>query len=63
MNVDLRKFSLDHDIEVCTVKLSDTSHNISILSIYRAISGNFVHFLNKLEMILNLLYNSTRGVQ
>lgn len=58
INVDLRKFSLDRDNEVCTVKVSDTSHNISILSMYRATSGNFVHFLNKLEMILNLLYNS-----
>jgi hypothetical protein len=55
-NVDLRKFSFDQDIAVCAVKLSDdTSYNISILSTYTASSGNFVHFLNKLEMILNLL--------
>jgi exonuclease III len=58
INIDLWKFSLDQDIEVCAVKLSDSSHNICILSIYRAPFRNFVHFLNKLKMILNLLYNS-----
>jgi exonuclease III len=57
MNVDLRKFSHDQDIEVGAVKLSVYSLNICVLSIYRA-PGNFAHFLNKLEMILDLLHSN-----
>jgi exonuclease III len=49
------KFSHDQDIDVGAVKLSVYSLNICILSIYKAPSGNFAHFLDKLEMILNLL--------
>jgi hypothetical protein len=48
MNIDLRKFSHEQDIEAGTVKLSVNSLNICILSIYRAPSGNFAHFLDQL---------------
>ena len=58
MNVDLRKFSHKQDIEAGAVKLSVNSLNICILSIYRTPSGNFAHFLDKLEMILNLLHSN-----
>ena len=56
--VDLQKFSHEQDIAVGAVKLSVNSLNICILSIYRAPSGNFLHFLDKLEVILNLLYSN-----
>jgi hypothetical protein len=58
ISVDLKKFSLEQDIAVCAVKLSEASHNIYILSIYRTPSVNFVNFTDKLEMIFNLVYNS-----
>jgi exonuclease III len=58
MNVDLRKFSHEQDIEAGAVKLSVNSLNICIFSIYRTPSGNFVHFFDKLEMILNLLHSN-----
>jgi hypothetical protein len=58
MNIDLRKFSHEEDIEAGAVKLSVNSLNICILSIYRAPSGNFAHFLDKLEMILNLFHSN-----
>jgi hypothetical protein len=58
LNAGLRKFSHDQDIEVGAVKLSAYSLNIYILSIYRAPSGNFAHFLDKPEMILNLLHSN-----
>jgi exonuclease III len=58
MNVELRKFSHKQDIEAGAVKLSVNSLTICILSIYRAPSGNFAHFLDKLEMILNLLHSN-----
>jgi len=57
MNIDLRKFSYEQDIEAGAVKLSVNSLNICILSVYRAPTGNFAHFFDKLEMILNLLYS------
>jgi exonuclease III len=63
MNVVLRKFSHEQVIEAGAVKLSVNSLNICILSVYRAPSGNFAHFLDKLEMILNWLHsNNTRLV-
>jgi hypothetical protein len=36
--------------------------NICILSIYTAPSGNFAHFLDKLEMILNLLHSNNTQI-
>ena len=58
MNIDLQKFSHERDIEAGAVKIFVNSVNICILSIYRAPSGNFAHFLDKLEMILNLLHRN-----
>ena len=55
MNIDLQKFSHERDIEAGAVKIVV---NICILSIYRAPSGNFADFLDKLEMILNLLHRN-----
>jgi exonuclease III len=57
-NVDIQKFLHERDFEAGAVKLSVNSNNICILSIYRAPSGNFALFLDKLEMILNLLYKN-----
>ena len=59
-NIDIRKFLHEQDIEAGAVKLSVNSLNICILSIYRAPSGNFALFLDKLEMILNLLHNNNK---
>ena len=58
MSIDLRKFSHERDIEAVAVKFAVNSLNICILSIYRTPSGNFTLFLNKLEVILNLLHNN-----
>ena len=58
MNIDLQKFSHERDIEVGAVKIFVNSANICILSIYRAPSGNFALFLDKLEVILNLLHRN-----
>lgn len=55
MNTDLGKFSHEWDIEASAVKIIVNHVNICIRSIYRAPSGNFTHFLDKLEGILNLL--------
>jgi hypothetical protein len=58
MNIDLEKFSHERDIEVGAVKIIVNSANICILSIYRAPSGNFSLFLDKLEMVPKLLHRN-----
>jgi exonuclease III len=58
MNIDIRKFLHERDIEAGAVKLSVNSLNICILSIYRAASGNYALFLDKVEMIPNQIHNN-----
>jgi hypothetical protein len=58
IKIDLNKFSNDQDIEACAVKLPHTIYYNCILSVYRASTGNFTHFLDKLETILNLFHNT-----
>jgi len=48
LQLQLQKFSHERDIEVGAVKIFVNSVNICILSIYRAPSGNFALFLDKL---------------
>jgi exonuclease III len=57
--INLNKFCMDQEIEVCAIKLHQYPSNICILSTYRSPSGNFTHFLNFLESILNHLYNNS----
>jgi exonuclease III len=52
-NLDL--FCRDKYIEVCAVKLQLTNINTYVLTVYRAPSGNFDHFLNKVDIILETL--------
>ena len=44
---DLKKKSIDQDIEACAIKLLCSSCNIYILTIYRAPTGNFTCFIKK----------------
>jgi hypothetical protein len=52
--INLEDYYKDQDLEVCALKLDPTFSNICILTLYRAPSGNFDHFLNRLETILNV---------
>jgi hypothetical protein len=53
---------MDQTIEACAIKLYHPSSNICILTVYRAPSGNFIHFLNTLEAILNRIYTKTKNI-
>jgi hypothetical protein len=44
---DLKKNSIDEDIETCAIRLLCSSCNIYILTIYRAPTGNFTCFIKK----------------
>jgi hypothetical protein len=53
---DLAKFCKDKDFEACACKIYLNSKRLRIITIYRAPSGNFATFLNKLDNILQYLY-------
>jgi len=55
--INVNNYCLDHDIEGSVVKLHMTKSNIYIFFIYRAPSGNFTIFLQKLDSILKLYVN------
>jgi hypothetical protein len=55
-NIELDKYCKEHDIEVCMIELTSTLHNILIMTVYRAPSGNFNLFPKRLDNILKSLY-------
>jgi exonuclease III len=59
VNINLDSFCVDQIIEICAVKLQSVGHNICIVTVYRAPSGNFLQFLNNLERALNTIYTSS----
>jgi hypothetical protein len=59
--IDLEEFCIDKIIEVCAIKLYHSTDNICILTVYRAPTGHFLHFLNSLEAILNRIH--TRSIE
>jgi hypothetical protein len=58
---DLEEFCIDQIIEACAIKLYHSTDNICILTVYRAPTGNCLHFLNSLEVILNRIH--TRSIK
>jgi len=57
-NIDLSAYCKDQDIEVCALNLELTFSNIRIMTVYRAPTGNFEVFLNRLDSILKTLYKA-----
>jgi hypothetical protein len=47
-NVNIDEYCLDRHIEACALKLKSTLPNICVLALYRAPSGIFFEFLNRL---------------
>ena len=50
------KYCKDQDIEVCVLKPKSTFFNVRIMAGYRAPTGNFNLFLNRLDDIIKTLY-------
>ena len=61
-NIDVSKYSKDKDIEICALKVSYCGLKVCIISIYRSPNGNFDCFLQNLDSILQILYNSFRNI-
>ena len=57
--IDLSEFCIDQDIEICAIKLHFSLVKFCVMSVYRAPSGNFIHFLSTLDSILSHLYNNS----
>jgi len=57
INISLQKHCKEQDIEITAVQLKLNKKNVIILCVYRAPSGDFDYFLNKLDYILNSLHN------
>ena len=55
-NIDLGKYCKDQDIEVYLVKQKSTFFKACITAVYRAPTGNFNLFLNRLDNITKTLY-------
>jgi exonuclease III len=55
-NTDFDKHCKDQDIEVCVLKLKSTFFNVCVMEVYRAPTGKFNLFLNRLDDILKTLY-------
>jgi exonuclease III len=49
---------IEQDFEVCAIRLSYSSVNLCVLSVYRSTSGNFDTFIVKFEEILNILFQN-----
>jgi exonuclease III len=54
--INLQKYCKERDIEIVAIQLKLNGNKVIILSIYRAPTGNYDYFLNKLDYILNLLH-------
>jgi len=55
-NINLDHFNKEKDLEICALRISFPHENLIIICIYRSLIGNFKHFINQLEVILNNLY-------
>jgi exonuclease III len=55
-NINLTKHNKEQDIEIAAIQLNNQIKKVIVICVYRAPCGNFEHFLNKLEIILNFLY-------
>jgi exonuclease III len=56
--LNVEPYCLNFDIEPSAVKIQADSSFIILLVVYRAPFGNFLHFLQKLDMVLKSLYNT-----
>jgi exonuclease III len=55
--INLDKYNIDKDIEICVIQLDSSYNKVCILTIYRLPKGNFKNYLKQLDLILHKLYN------
>lgn len=57
VSIDIENYCKEKDFEACAIKLNLNSTHICIITTYRAPSGDFNLFMNRLDAILRKLYN------
>jgi hypothetical protein len=60
--INLSKYCVEKDIEICAVKLEVQSMVFCIITVYRSPLGNFTRFLETLDAVLQSLYSPTLGI-
>ena len=55
-NIDLSDYCIEKFIQICAVKININSLTMCIVTLHRAPSGNFTHFLQRLEKVLKFLH-------
>jgi len=61
-NTDIDECNTDKDNEACAIQMDLTFNKLCILTIYSSPSGNFKNFLNRLNLILQKLYNNKYNI-
>jgi exonuclease III len=54
--IDVTKYCKDQDIDICMLNLKTTSFSSHIMAVYRASTGNFNLFLNRLDDSIKSIY-------
>ena len=60
-NIDLSKYCKEKDMEICAVKLKINVTPVCVITVYRSPSGNFNHFLQSLDAVLQTLYTPAQS--
>jgi hypothetical protein len=58
----MEKCCKEKDLEVCAVRLHFPAHEICVIAIYRAPSGNFQYFIQNLDELLNMIFVHTADI-
>ena len=56
--IDVNKYCNDQDIEICMLNFKTTSFSFYIMVVYRAPTGNFNLFLNRLDNSIKSIYRA-----
>ena len=56
--IDVNKYCKDQDIEICMLNFKTTSLRFHIMVVYRAPTGNFNLFLNRLDDLIKSVYKT-----
>ena len=56
--IDLKKYCSDQDIEICMINLQTTYTRLHIMVVYRAPTGDFNLFLNRLDDSIKSIYKT-----
>jgi hypothetical protein len=62
ISIDLERQCNDKDFKICAIKTYLNTKSACIIAIYRAPSGNFDLFINKLDVILRKMYTTLESI-